>query len=226
MPILMQFITYASGSTGNMYEVTDGVTRILLECGLPIKEMQRLTGHTLSQFDSCVVSHEHKDHCKGVDALRKLMGHLFVQFGADLGDGGSMLIYGISIKHFNVPHDVENYGFIVKSVRDKESVVFITDAFYCPVVFDFSPTIFAIEANYAHDLITPDCPYSDRLIQSHMSLKQCLATLKANDLSKTREIHLLHLSAEHSDEARFVREVEAATGKPTYAAPAYRRAGR
>jgi hypothetical protein len=52
-----------------------------------------------------------------------------------------------------------------------------------------------------------------------MSLKQCIATIKANDLSKTREIHLLHLSESHSDEARFVREVQEATGVPTYAAP-------
>lgn len=214
----MKFIAYASGSTGNMYEVNDGTARILIEAGLPIKEMQRLTGHSLSKFDACFVSHEHKDHSKGVDALRGLFGHLFVQFGADFGDGGSMSIKGIAIKHFHLPHDVPNYGFILRSVRDKESVVFITDAFYCSVTFDFSPTIFAIEANYAHDLITPDCPYSDRLIQSHMSLKQCIATLTANDLSKTREIHLLHLSESHSNEARFVREVEEATGIATYAA--------
>jgi hypothetical protein len=54
-----------------------------------------------------------------------------------------------------------------------------------------------------------------------MSLKQCIATLKANDLSKCREIHLLHLSSDHSDEERFIREVQESTGIPTFVAPAY-----
>ena len=209
---------------GNLYSVDDGHTKILIECGLPIKEMRRLTGHTLSTFDACIVSHEHKDHSKGFEALEKIgldcyMGGYF----ANETTKESLGIETIDIKAFEVPHDVLNYGFMLKSLVDNETLVFITDAFYCHVTFDFSPTIFAIEANYAHDLITPDCPYSDRLIQSHMSLKQCLATLKANDLSKTREIHLLHLSESHSDEERFVREVQEATGIPTYAAPKRRK---
>jgi phosphoribosyl 1,2-cyclic phosphodiesterase len=81
----------------------------------------------------------------------------------------------------------------------------------------------ALECNYSSDLIPSNCSRQDRLFSSHMSLKQCIATLKANDLSKCREIHLLHLSADHSDEERFIREVQEATGIPTFAAPAYSR---
>jgi len=44
-----------------------------------------------------------------------------------------------------------------------------------------------------------------------------VAMLKANDLSKCREIHLLHLSDGNSDEQLMRQKVEAATGIPTYA---------
>ena len=67
---------------------------------------------------------------------------------------------------------------------------------------------------------------NDRLFASHMSIAQCIDTLAAWDLSQTREIHLLHLSDDRSDERRFVAEVESATGIPTTAAQAYRRMGR
>lgn len=211
----MNVICYASGSSGNMYELRDGYTRILIEAGLPIKEMQKLSGYSLSGIDACYISHRHNDHCKGYSGLLN-MG-LYVVFAEDLKKGFD-ITKNIEVKTFPVPHDVPNYGFMFRSLRDNETMVFITDAFYCPVVFSFGPTIIMIECNYAHDLIG-DCNYSDRLYQSHMSLKQCLETLRANDLSKCREIHLLHLSDDHSDEDRFVREVQELTGVPTFAAP-------
>ena len=37
--------------------------------------------------------------------------------------------------------------------------------------------------------------------------------LRANDLSKVEEIHLLHLSDGNSDEARFKREIQELTGR-------------
>lgn len=177
--------------------------------------MQKLSGYSLSGIDACYISHRHNDHCKGYLGLLK-MG-LDVVFAEDFKKG-FCITKNIEVKTFPVPHDVPNYGFMFRSLRDAETMVFITDAFYCPVVFSFSPTIIMIECNYAHDLIG-DCNYSDRLYQSHMSLKQCLETLRANDLSKCREIHLLHLSDDHSDEERFVREVQELTGVPTFAAP-------
>ena len=42
--------------------------------------------------------------------------------------------------------------------------------------------------------------------------------LKANDLSKVEEIHLLHLSSANSDAEGFKRQVQSLTGIPTYIA--------
>lgn len=51
-----------------------------------------------------------------------------------------------------------------------------------------------------------------------MSLETVKGFLAANDLSRVREIWLLHLSDDHSDAERFRREVMELTGKEVHVA--------
>ena len=82
-----------------------------------------------------------------------------------------------------------------------------------------------IECNYSKSILDKNIDESitpkfmrKRLIKSHFSLENVLEFLKANDLSKVQEIHLLHLSDSNSDEALFKQEVQKLTGKPVYIA--------
>jgi phosphoribosyl 1,2-cyclic phosphodiesterase len=237
----MKLTAHASGSTGNFYSVSDGTTSLLLEAGLPLKEMQRLTGHTLSSFDACFISHAHKDHSKGAADLANKIGvdiycseHTASTFDAStfrMEDRCIKTVKTIEVLAFDVKHYCKvledwmpTLGFFLRSTFDHESLVFITDTFYSPLRFD-KPTIMAIECNYAADLLPKDIDQTlkDRLVKSHMELETSINLLKANDLSQCREIHLLHLSQGNGDPERFVREVEAATGIATYAAPAWRK---
>ena len=65
----MRFEALASSSAGNAYVVSDQDTRILLECGVSHQKLQKLSGFRLSEFQACLVSHEHKDHAKAVEEL-------------------------------------------------------------------------------------------------------------------------------------------------------------
>ena len=65
----MRFEALASSSAGNAYVVSDQETHILLECGISHKQLQKLSGFSLSDFAGCLVSHEHKDHAKAVAEL-------------------------------------------------------------------------------------------------------------------------------------------------------------
>jgi phosphoribosyl 1,2-cyclic phosphodiesterase len=223
----MKFTSYASGSTGNLYSIEDGQTSILIEAGLPYSEMQRLLPKPPTKYAACLISHSHGDHCKRqtVDEMNKR--GIEVVYGQSFRPGEIECFGGkkpIGVKAFSVPHDVANFGFMLRSYRDNETCVFLIDCFYSPIVPSFSPTIIAIEANWARDLMQPGDSINDRLFSSHMSIEQCIKTLQAWDLSKTREIWLLHLSDSRSDEARFIADVQAATGVPTFACAAYRRA--
>ena len=55
---------------------------------------------------------------------------------------------------------------------------------------------------------------------SHMSIRNCIDTLKRMDLSVTRDIMLIHLSDGNADERDFVKRVREATSKRTYIAKA------
>ena len=65
----MKFKALASSSAGNAYIVSDKDTRILLECGVSHNKLQKLSGFKLTEFQACLVSHEHKDHAKAVADL-------------------------------------------------------------------------------------------------------------------------------------------------------------
>lgn len=225
----MKLTCYASGSTGNLYALEDGQTRLLIEAGLPLKEMQRLTNHTLSTFEACLLSHHHGDHANGawdmarrgiaIRASKDTLDYIGMHRTDIISPGVEFSVGAFQVIPFAVPHTVPCFGFIIKS--SAESMIFMTDLSYCPSPFLFSPTIFALECNYSADLIPADCPREESIFGAHMSLDTCIKTLKANDLSKTREIWLLHISQRHGDPERFVREVQSEFGIPTFAAPAY-----
>lgn len=49
----------ASGSTGNCYIVDDGVTKIMIECGIPTKQIKKGCGYRTHEIGACLISHEH-----------------------------------------------------------------------------------------------------------------------------------------------------------------------
>lgn len=216
---MLTFNVYASSSAGNLYSLSDGETDILIECGVTYKQMQQLLPKAPSEYAACVYSHSHGDHFRR-DAYTELTRRgVEVVHGTYHPEGDR---YGtIRAKAFSVKHDVLNCGYLFQGACG-ESCIFIIDTFYSPGAPKASPTIVAIECNYARDLMRPGDSLNDRLFGSHMELAQCIETLQAWDLSRTREVHLLHLSDSRSDEARFCREVQAATGVPTYIAPKWR----
>jgi len=82
-----------------------------------------------------------------------------------------------------------------------------------------------IECNYSvHDLRVAieehrtDESQVRRLAKSHMELTSTKSFLKRNDMSNVAEVVLIHLSGNNADADRFVSEIQALTGKPTYVA--------
>ena len=55
----MQIEVLGSSSLGNAYIVNDGKTSLLLECGLPMRDMQIKSDFRVSQVSGCLISHQH-----------------------------------------------------------------------------------------------------------------------------------------------------------------------
>jgi len=70
----MRIASLGSGSKGNATLVDTGETLLLIDCGLPRRDVEeRLQSRGVSgqDIDAILVTHEHGDHCRGVAPLAK-----------------------------------------------------------------------------------------------------------------------------------------------------------
>ena len=68
----MRFASLGSGSKGNSTIIESGLTIVLVDCGFGIKSLiTRLLARdvTPEQITAILITHEHSDHWKGVEAL-------------------------------------------------------------------------------------------------------------------------------------------------------------
>ncbi len=229
-----------SNSGGNAYILENDQEALLIECGVRFDLIKHAVGFNLSKIVGCIVTHSHGDHCRGAHDLTHAGINIYATEGTceELSANWKPNPHRIRPRHMAIPfslgpfriipfrteHDTkEPCGFLIH--HDECGVVlFLTDTVYSPFVFKGLNNII-VEANYCDDILeqkrqagTTIEMLRDRVIESHMSLKNCKDLLAANDLSKVNNIVLIHLSDSHSDERRFKREVEELTGKTVYVA--------
>ena len=217
----MKFEALASSSAGNAYAISDKETRILVECGISHTKLQKLSGFSLSEFQACLVSHEHKDHAKSVaELISRGMAVYMSQGTAEALETDAVQLIE-SMEQFNVGsldivpfttfHDAkEPLGFLIKSRVDGDVLAFATDTVNLRYKFP-GLNILAIEANYDKHILErcermPE-KVRYRITNSHMEIDTLCDYLRSLDLSQCREIHLLHLSDATSHEGHFINKV-------------------
>ena len=225
----MRFEALASSSHGNAYIVSDQETRILLECGISRKKLQQLSGFRLSNISACVVSHEHKDHSVCVADLLAGGMPVYMSEGTAvaLGLEGNVLEAAEAVEHqrqitvgtidivpFATFHDAkEPLGFLFQSRLDGDILAFATDTVNLNYRFP-GVSLLAIEANY-DKYILERCQrmpekIRHRVSNTHMEIDVLCDYLRRLDLSRCREIYLLHLSEATSHEGHFINKVRRA----------------
>ena len=217
----MKFEALASSSAGNAYVVSDDETRVLLECGVSHSKLQKLSGFSLSEFQACLVSHEHKDHAKSVaELISRGMAVYMSQGTAEALETDAVQLIesmeqfrvgSLDIVPFTTFHDArEPLGFLIKSRVDGDVLAFATDTVNLRYKFP-GLNILAIEANYDKNILDRCEKMPEkvryRITNSHMEIDTLCDYLRSLDLSRCREIHLLHLSDATSHEGHFINKV-------------------
>lgn len=228
---MIEIQALGSSSAGNCYYVTDGTTPILLEAGLRYKDMQRALHYQISSVQGCLLTHEHGDHSKSVPDILRAGVPTYMSQGTmqalELDHHRAKPVQARvpftigtwRILPFEVEHDVsEPMGFLLAN-ESGEKLLFATDTFYIRYKFQ-GITHYLLECNYSKDILDENIlegripqVMRKRLLRSHFSLENVKEFFRMNDLSKTEEIWLLHLSDSNSDEERFKREIMELTGK-------------
>lgn len=229
----MQIKTLASSSKGNCYIVKNRDTVLMLEAGISPRKVMKDHGIKISGLSGCLISHEHGDHSKYVEAIAKKGINCFMTHGTKKAlNIDHHRIKGMDYKQifrigsfrimmFETMHDcVQPSGFIIQSGSEK--LLFITDSYYCKYRFN-DLTHIMIETNYSNEIMEENIKQGalhpsvkKRVKKSHFELENVKEFLSKNDLSKVKEIHLLHVSQQNGCIMRFKKEIQELTGKPVY----------
>lgn len=225
----MKLITIASGSKGNCYLLETKEGSLLIEAGIPINRIKKALEFDFTNILGCLVTHEHKDHSYAVDDVANLGIDVYASRGTfkaldikshrfvKLRHRESVRVGEFNILAFNTEHDaLEPLGFLIE-YKDQR-LLFATDTFYLRYKFN-NLTHIAIECNYIKEVMEERLEKGliqisrvSRTLKSHMSLESLIEFLKANDMTKVEEIHLLHLSDDNSIMDKIIKEVKKVTG--------------
>lgn len=176
----MRAINLASGSKGNSSFVSAGDTRILIDAGLTLVELERrlnLINEKAEEIDAILLSHEHIDHFKGfITFLKKYKarGYMHEKVFEEVKDKipqniidkisiiteYSFNIHDIRVTPFDLPHDsVWCVGFIIE--YKSKRVAFATDLGQLPMRAKellFGCSLVYIESNHDKKMLM-NCQY-------------------------------------------------------------------
>ena len=230
----MDIKVLASSSLGNAYIVSDGTTSILLDAGIPYKELQVKSDFKVNEVAACFISHSHQDHSKAVKDLLKSAIDVYA-----LPETLSALnvsdhyrthsiepLKPITVNTFEIMavtmyHDCPCVGYMVYSKNTNERLFFATDT-YKITVNPQGVDYLILEINYQKEIVNRlvndgimESGIRARLLFSHYELSKALNWLKKIDKSRLKRIYVAHLSNGNANAETVKKAVIVETGVPT-----------
>ncbi len=220
----MKFRVLGSGSTGNCYLLEDEKECLVLEAGLPFKVVKQVIDFEVGKIVGVFASHIHADHfgyakeyiISGIPVYASEQTHSEGDspFKMVIHPGYWYKVGSFNVTPFEVVHDVECYGFIIRHDAIG-SMLFATDTEYIKHNFKaIKLNHIMVESNYSQKIIDSRVETGntikglrDRVLQSHMSLETCKGFIEANKTSSLYNVCLLHLSDGNSNESEFKEDI-------------------
>lgn len=232
----MKLKVLGSSSRGNCYLLESDDSVLAIEAGIPFREVKRALGWDITRLKACIISHRHGDHAAhmkdflsaGVTvlALPDVFSHAGLKTRVCCKEVWPQRGYRIgtwAIIPFSVVHDVPCVGYIIEH-PEMGRTVFVTDTMMLEYRIQ-RVNHYMVECNYADDVLQRNIDNGsvlpimrERLHRTHMELETTKGIIAEADQSCLETVVLIHLSDGNSDERRFVSEIQAISGVPTYAA--------
>lgn len=216
-----------SGSSGNCYLLSAEAETLVLDCGLPIREIKKGLDWDISKVVGVLCSHVHTDHSKAVKdfenmgipvfkpyekAIKKVQ---YEKFGGFTINAFPMLDKEMETwQHTNTDgSECPCYGFYIKH-EDMGQMVYATDT-KC-ISHNFSKMKLnhvMISSNYDNELLG-DNEKREHVLRGHLSIQYvCEEFIKPNKSNALRTIVLCHLSQENADHDKMLAEVKKIVGE-------------
>lgn len=234
----LQFLSLASGSSGNCYYLGTGDCGILIDAGIPVRSIKKglkENGIAFEKIMAVFITHDHADHIRSVGTLGEkyaipVYSTQAVHDGINRSYSVTEKLYsarrivskncpfevsGFSIIAFEVPHDgTDNVGYLIE--RNGVRVVFATDLGHIskPVHDHLILSNYLIlESNYDEEMLRSGAyPFylKERIRSSngHLSNRATADWLAANIQPTMRHIFLCHLSKDNNHPELAYKTVE------------------
>ena len=222
----MKVVTLASGSKGNCTLIQTEQTRVLIDAGINLGEIEeklKLLGVSPNSIDAILITHEHSDHIKNVGSFSKkydcdVYAHIneWNTLNEKIKNIGvlkrkafkdkTFYIKDLTINWFELSHDANmcvGYSFYNQNVK----VSIATDLGYCPeeVMNNLKDSnLLILEANHDEKLLLNNPRYSSLLKKrilskkGHLSNYACANVLINIYSSRLKQVILGHLSEENN----------------------------
>lgn len=229
----MQLKCLGSSSLGNCYLLENDRECLVLEAGLPFKEIKIALDFNVSKIVGALITHEHGDHTAHAKEFKVAGFPVHASQGTIEALGGIASLFtvervgywyrlgGFTVTPFPVVHDAaEPFGYIIHH-QEMGTLLFASDTECIKQNFlKQRLNHIMVECNYSQKIIDSRVHQGetgkglrDRILQSHMELETCKEFIRHNKTVMLDNVILLHLSDGNSNQKQFIQEIQEVTGE-------------
>lgn len=213
----MKLKVLGSGSSGNCYILDSADEALIIEAGMPFKDVKVALNFNVRKIKAVLITHEHGDHYKYHEEYKRAGIPVYEPFKDEkqtLGFDSQFIIRAFPNRskdghwfHGNGDgSECPCYGFMIYH-PDIGRLVYVTDTECVRWRFkDINHML--VEANYSDDLIEQDAVNRDHVLRGHMSLQTAMGFISTNDNPKLKNVVLIHLSDKNADSADFLQKTK------------------
>jgi phosphoribosyl 1,2-cyclic phosphodiesterase len=209
---MLTLTTLASGSSGNCYLLSCDDETLILDCGIPIKEIKKGLDYNVSNVNAVLVTHGHQDHARSLSEFQRMGIDCFTPY-LETNKSQARKFGGFKVQSFEVPHDnVACCGFYIVC-PDGQRMVYATDFSYIPVSFKkLKINTLLIECNYCKSIVDRDKENYSHVARGHAELQTTIGIVKDNVSNALRSVIVCHLSSSNADSEEILTEVKKVAG--------------
>ena len=213
----MKLKCIATGSSGNCYLLqADNGETLILDCGIPIKEIKKGLDWNIKDVVGVLCTHQHSDHNK---SLKDFINMGIPVFAPYLSLESMKMETEFNIRMFDLTtidgswtHTNADgtpcpiYGFLITH-REMGRMLYITDCELIKWKFrDINHILLGV--NYDKDLVDTDNPKANHVFRGHLSIDTACDFAKANDSDSLQNVIMCHLSSENADKDSFIAKMK------------------
>ena len=216
----MKLKCIATGSSGNCYTLTSnsGET-LILDCGIPIKEIKKGLNWNIRNVVGCIVSHVHSDHSKSVKDFETMCIPVCKPYEALLMNQFLANSY-FTVRTFDLTtldgrwthtnadgSECPCCGFLITH-KEMGRMIYATDTELIKWRFKGINHIL-LGVNYDKDLIdNEDSSKVNHVYRGHMSIDTACDFVKANNSKDLQNVIMCHLSKNNADKDLFIDKMK------------------